>query len=474
VLRALQEAGVKIDLVAGHGVGAATAVLASIDGGSRLWEAKGLWRSATPRAFYGWRPLLVATGWIAAVLVLVLLTPLVVLLASVVVYLAGFLLTLLGITAGGALITSYSVALQHAFAGENLPTTVPRLAMVVLGILVLVAFAGVAVAHGRAPVKRRAQGSWWWRLLGAPLDAARTRDAFAAALWQLIRGAAAADRPARTALGRRFAEVLSENLGQPGFRELLMVVTDLDSRRDVVAALLRDPFRRDFLAPRPGHDRRAEVLDLTGVGRDHAFDVVAAALTPPLACEPACVTFAADSFWRGETHRLCDRPAAASRVLEEVAAAGVSQVVIVSAVPLGVAPHALSAPRLDLRNRLGEYLAAAECAALRDAIGLARLRFESIYVVSPDHNPIGPFDFAGAYDEASDRHQDLTELMERGYEDGYRQFIEPVVGASGELLAHVATAPGAALPGGVAGLTADRMAHDDRLFDDPDVSDEGL
>jgi hypothetical protein len=26
----------------------------------------------------------------------------------------------------------------------------------------------------------------------------------------------------------------------------------------------------------------------------------------------------------------------------------------------------------------------------------------------------------------------LTELMERGYEDAYREFIEPVVAASGE------------------------------------------
>ena len=31
-----------------------------------------------------------------------------------------------------------------------------------------------------------------------------------------------------------------------------------------------------------------------------------------------------------------------------------------------------------------------------------------------------------------DRRQNLTELMSRGYEDAYRQFIEPVVGASGE------------------------------------------
>ena len=38
---------------------------------------------------------------------------------------------------------------------------------------------------------------------------------------------------------------------------------------------------------------------------------------------------------------------------------------------------------------------------------------------------------------SSDRWTDLTELMNRGYEDAYRQFIEPVVGASGEQIAHV-------------------------------------
>ena len=33
--------------------------------------------------------------------------------------------------------------------------------------------------------------------------------------------------------------------------------------------------------------------------------------------------------------------------------------------------------------------------------------------------------------------QTLDELMERGYEDAYRQFIEPVLGASGERISQV-------------------------------------
>jgi hypothetical protein len=113
----------------------------------------------------------------------------------------------------------------------------------------------------------------------------------------------------------------------------------------------------------------------------------------------------------------------------------VSQAIVVSAVAPGVAPHRLRAARLDLRHRIGEALAAAESAALRDAIELAGPRLDALYLICPAHNPVGPFDVRGAYDEASDRRQDVSELMERAYEDAYRLFIDPVVGASGEQLA---------------------------------------
>ena len=43
-----------------------------------------------------------------------------------------------------------------------------------------------------------------------------------------------------------------------------------------------------------------------------------------------------------------------------------------------------------------------------------------------------PLDFGGVYDERSDRAQSVSELVDRGYEDAYRQFIEPVVGAGAE------------------------------------------
>jgi len=277
-----------------------------------------------------------------------------------------------------------------------------------------------------------------------------------------LAGGAAVKAPAsppRGAAGRRYADVLAENLGQPGFRELMIIATDLDSRGDVIAAMLREPYRHDFIAPRPGRERRAEVLDLAGMGREYALEVMNAALTPPMACDPHLVTFAPDGYWRGETHRLCDRPGAVIRLFGELAAAGVAQVIVASAVAAVTVPHRLRAPRLDIRSRVGEFITAAETASLHDAADLARLRFDSFYVICPSHNPVGPFDATGAYDQASDRRHSTQELMEQAYEDAYHQFIEPVVGGSGEHLVQTATGR----PGAPAGQT-----HGQGILNDAD------
>jgi len=66
-------------------------------------------------------------------------------------------------------------------------------------------------------------------------------------------------------------------------------------------------------------------------------------------------------------------------------------------------------------------------------------RFAGLYLIRPEHNPVGPFDFAGVYDERSDRRYTIPELVDRGYEDAYRQFIDPVIGASGERIQSVTT-----------------------------------
>jgi hypothetical protein len=175
-------------------------------------------------------------------------------------------------------------------------------------------------------------------------------------------------------------------------------------------------------------------VDLAGQGRDLVFDAIGGALTLPVLCEPRPITFSTESYWRGETHRLCDRPSAVGRLLNEVSLAGATQVIVVSAVSELHGPHGLSAPRLEPRARLGEGILAEEAASLRDALDAAGFSFNGVFVIEPSHNPLGPFDLAGGYDDRSDRAHSLKELVARGYEDAYRQFLEPVVGASGDAL----------------------------------------
>jgi hypothetical protein len=434
VLRALHEAGVKVDVVAGRGVGVIGALFSAIDGAQRLWEDKGFWRSPAVQELYRWRLTarltVVALGVAAAIVAI----PLAAMGVGLIVFPIDFLLKMVGAGGRASLVDAYLALAQRAFDPGGFPTWLPRLVFLVLAFAV-----GVLGVDGWRRAGRQGRGAVWWRLLGSPLDAGTAVDHCWRAMWDLIRGATQLKQPSPDDLSRRYVEMLSENLGQPRFRELVITAHDVDAHRDVIVALVGEARRRD-LVRRPTvaatEERRAEVLDLTGVARDHLADAVAGALAVPLATEAHAIHFAPDSYWRGETHRLADRPSAMLRLLEELADLGVDQMLVVSAAPESPGPHALARPRLDGRGRLGEYLQSTEAAAVRDATRLIAARVPRVFTIRPAHNPVGPFDFSGGYDDRSDRRQPLNEMLNRGYEDAYHQFIEPIVGASGDSVGH--------------------------------------
>jgi hypothetical protein len=429
VLRALHDAGVRIDLMAGQGIGAVGAVLAAIDGAGRLWESGGLWSDPAPARFYGWKAPIRQAAWLIVALAAVLFVPAIVVVAGFLVHLVGFLLGMFGAEAGAVIGEASAGWMARLFAPGALPALLPAVAVVLVTLTAVVLVAGATAEWWRAP-RRRAQ-SGWWRVVSAPIEADALRARVLRTLGDLLQGEGDSD-PA--ALGRRYADVLIEGLGQPGIRELVVVATDLDARRDVVGVLTGASYREHLFSAPVEEDVGLDLVDLGGQP-EMVMDLLAAAVTPPLGCDPHFVTWAPGSFWRGETHRLCDRPAAVHRLFDTVAAAGVTQVVVVSAVPPGAAPHQLQPPRLDLRSRIGEVLAVETAVALHDALAIARLRFDAVYAIAPDHNPVGPFDLRGAWDQASDRWQGIDELVARGAEDAADQFVGPFVGASGEQFA---------------------------------------
>ena len=431
VLRALHEAGVKVDLVAGRGMGALAAVFAAIDGGQKLWGENAFWDSGAVKTLYDWRPSLKLAGWALAASLAIVVAPLAAVAAGAIVFPFDFVLKMFGLGGASGLIGAYTRAADRLFAPSALPTWLPRLVVIVLGLAAVTIVIETMMSSGR----RRERGGLWWRGLRAPLSSKEVLGRSWTSMWDLVQGGVKTKQLSPAELSGRYVDLLSENLGQPGFRELVIAAHDLDARRDLIFALVDESRRRDLIRRATTIEadvRRAEIVDLSGTGRAYLADALAAALAVPVVNDPHPMTFAPDSFWRGETHRLCDRPGVLSRLLDELTELGVEQVIIVSAASALDGPHGLGAGRLDGKGRVGEHLLASEVSAVRDALQFAAVRLPRVFTIHPAHNPIGPFDFSGEYDDRSDRVQPLPELLNRGYEDAYHQFIEPVVGASGD------------------------------------------
>jgi hypothetical protein len=425
VLRALHEAGVKIDVVSGRGIGVVCALFAAIDAGAKTWEDGGVWRRRPAPRLYHWRvPLQLAVVFVLAAIA-VLAVPLLILATALAVYPFSFLVQMVSVDSGARLATAYADLVRSSFAPQALPTVIPRLVTLCLAIAVLVlAVAAIRttpdITSGRA---NRDRGRWWARLVGALWTTEPGVRAIRTSLWHLFRGPAAAKEPSSAELSRRYTELLFENLGQPGFRELIIATLDVETRGDLVFAAIGESRRQSFF-----QRSRGDLIDLSGVGRSQVLDALAASLCVPVLTEPHLLAFSPESYWKGETHRICDRVGSVVRLLEEIAAAGAEQVILVCPDSDRSAPHRLSKPTGSLRSRVAEHLTAAETTVVRDAVASYKKRFKGLFVIQPLHNAIGPLDFDGSYDERSDRYQGLGELVDRGYEDAYRQFVEPIVG----------------------------------------------
>jgi hypothetical protein len=230
----------------GSGTGAITAAFAAVSGGAGLYGKGGLWDGAHWRAFYRLRPAL------RAALLLLGLSFSLFALPVLVGLLLGILFPLLliadRVSPGiASRVLSVLWVAPEALSGPYLAAqAVPILALAILAILVL--------------------GSVYWRRRGrlaeafeALLDAQPALDRLRRRLWEVARGAALSDAPVSEAeLGRRYVALLSENLGELGFRELIVRVSPRPGARWL--ALLRDEIRRAptrtwWTCARPGRGR---------------------------------------------------------------------------------------------------------------------------------------------------------------------------------------------------------------------------
>src|SRR5262249_62241860 len=115
----------RIDLVAGRGIGTAGAIFAAVDGGQRLWDKAGLWKQGALAHAYRWRQPLRIAGWAMASAAALLAVPLLLFALGILAALVAVLLSLVTLDgASKAVTTAYARALDALFAPSALPTIV--------------------------------------------------------------------------------------------------------------------------------------------------------------------------------------------------------------------------------------------------------------------------------------------------------------------------------------------------------------
>jgi hypothetical protein len=449
VLKALDESGIKIDLLVGSGAGTLAAAFGAAAGGSKLYGPGGFWEGVQRGSFYAMRPLalfaLVLLGSSFAVFLLPLALAIVGGLLFPVVLIADRLVP--GLTA--RLLGRLWVA-PEVLSG-------PYLAALALPIFVLAVAVLAFLLRARLKDGRRFPESFE-SLVSVRAGHERLRRG----LWEIARGPALSRKPPSVAeLGERFVALLAENLGQPGFRELILRTTDLETEGELPFVLLKDEHRTQFAA---ACARRSAVrpeggpgaVDLRAPGyAGMLFDAVMTGLLPPLAAPVRRVAFPKGGLFPGETHRLSDATLAMGAGLSEALAAGAEQVIVASAIPA----TALALPRRrGVRAQLEGALAALERQAVeldlkgaerinrmvetlghrtedggrawQDPATLRVFRELALYVVRPERRLLGPLELSGARDPSTEVMQTTADLVEQGYRDTYRLFVEPVVGAA--------------------------------------------
>jgi hypothetical protein len=448
VLKALDESGVKIDLVVGSGIGTVAAAYSAVAGGPKLYGESGFWQGLGWDSLYRLRADLRLLVLLLGASIGVFLVPVALALIAGLLFPLALILDL----ALPGLLSRLAFALSAAPIFLRSPYLGSIAAPVFLLALLAAVYLGLLYLRGRRRFAERFESL---------LDARPAERRLAQGLWEIARGAAPGTRaPAAAELGRRYVALASENLGQPGFKELIVRAADLETGSGLAFVLLGDAALASFAGSR-GRGKRARVdgvpdtIDLRSTGYDVLLlDAVLTGLLPPLAAQPRRVAFPRGGVFGGETHRLSESMLAGGSGIAEAIAAGAEQVVVAAGVPESPqplprrrGPRALAdgvlgtlerrAVEADVRatariNRMVETLGhhtEGGGHAWEDPASGRLYRDVALYVIRPERRPLGPLDLDGAQDPSTEVLQTPADLIEAGYKDAYRLFVEPVVGA---------------------------------------------
>jgi hypothetical protein len=405
VMKALDAAGVRIDIVIGRGAGALVAAFSALSAEEKIHGEGGVLQDLVKtRPFRAAFPLRLAALCVSISFAFFLAPALLGLASVVVLPLRAGLRLLSPETADGA--SSWLSALIEAaepwyFASVALPLIV---------FFLYASFRIITSAWQRGlPQTLRIDASRF-------LDVGGTHRILQRRLWQLVRGASTGEGPPdRKTLGEAYVQLLTSGFGQHGFRELVFYALDTDSGDEVPFVVLKERFHRT--SARAGV--ATEPIDLAGDGKSIFFDALVAALSPPGLAPEVGIKLPSDSRFGGEVHRFTSSVLAAGSAVGDAAAFGAEQIIYVTS--------ASSAAKIEgsLWERLmGQALRR----GLEDDLRRAGSgRDIPVFVIRPEAERLRPFELSGRAQLDGDRFMP-RELVHQGERDVERLFLRPVLG----------------------------------------------
>jgi hypothetical protein len=419
VVKALEAAGVRIDLVLGKGAGALVAAFSAFHAEDQITGKEGVLESIAETKPYRVRP-----RYRLAVIALVL---------SFAAFLAPALLGIASIIAFPlrAVLPSSLSEGSRAFLARLVDSAEAYyLPAVALPVIVLFAVEG---ARWLVTLRqRRAARAPSFEDFPAPLvDLTPLDRVLRQRLWQLVRGTSTEELPPDgKKLGQAYVELLTAGLGQHGFREVVVYALDTDAGEEVPFVLLKDRFAKS-LGQKP-RASRGEPVDLAGEGAPVFFDALMASLTPTGLAPDVPIKLPRGNRFGGEVHRFASSLLTGAGSIADAVALGAEQIVYVTGAARTGPLSGSLAERLSgraLRAGLEEDLAW--------AAANARV---PIFVIRPEAERLTPFEVSGRLQIGGER-LEPSALVAQGERDCERLFLRPVLGEDLPETTHDATVP---------------------------------
>ncbi|MEO5763142.1 MAG: patatin-like phospholipase family protein [Vicinamibacteria bacterium] len=437
VLKALDEAGVRIDVMVGSGVGVLAAAFGAAASGPALYGEKGFWREVTSRRIFRLRAGFRFLRSLGLVAMSAFVVP-------------ALLALLLGLLLPAFLAVDFARPGFMAATSQTLVELAPGLRLFFVFALAAPTFVAFLFVLLRGGTIIKTSKRRYSETLESAFDLSDVEADLSRRLWEVARGPALNQRPPATSeVGRQYSALIAENAGQPGFRGLVLRAANLDARGPLVLKLVGDG--RNDGSRMSGGD---ELLDLKEpAAAPLLYDVVATAFAASPFLAPRRVRLPKQGAFGGEVHRIAEASAVPGAGLSEAIALGASQIVFVTATAHDAGPmaerrgfKALAGAFLalqertvidnDLRqteriNRMVETVGHQDSTGERewqDPLTGRRFRTVTIHVVRPRRALLRPLDLDGALDPTNEVETTLMDWLEEGHRDAHRCYLDSALG----------------------------------------------